>query len=140
MISITQQRRRHRADRRSGTALTELCVIMPLFLTVAVGTTEICQVIFAKQALQAAAHECARVAADAAGSNARVEQRMQTILDARGIEGGTVTTEPADVSAIPRGTRVRVTVSAPIADNTTFAARFFTQSMMQASTTNVKEL
>ena len=64
-----------------GNAAVELAITLPVMVTILFGSIEICGQIFAKQAVETAAYECARDAVDAAGTDAQVVARMNEILD-----------------------------------------------------------
>ena len=124
---------------RKGAAIAELAVVLPIFVMIAIGTIELSQVIFLKQCLQGAAHDCGYIASRQSATDADLHARMTEILSARGIKGGTISTIPSSIDGLDRGTRYTVTVSAPTATNT-LIGEFFTSAVVRASTVRVKEL
>ncbi len=129
-----------RAGRRRGNAAVELAVTLPVIVTIVFGSVEICSQIYAKQAVETAAYECARVASGAAGTDADVQARMAELLSVRGIQGGAVSTTPASIEGLSRGTPIAVLVSAPFATNSLVPAKYFGQANIQATCVMLKEL
>ncbi len=119
--------------------MVELAVVIPIYAMIAIGTIELSQIIFLKQGLQAAAHDCGYIASQGDSTDAEVAARMNEILAVRNISGGTLSTTPASIDGLSRGTRFTVTVSAPTALNT-IIGEFYTSSEVTASTVRVKEL
>ena len=94
---------------------------------------------FARQALQSVAHECARVAIQPTATNADVQSRMTEILSQRGITDASVVTTPSNIEGLPRGTQITVLVTADASSNT-ILTKFFTQQDVQTNCVMVKEL
>ena len=126
-------------ESRKGAAIAELAVVLPIFVMISIGTIELSQVIFLKQCLQAAAHDCGYIASRQSATDAELQSRMTEILSARGINGGTISTIPSSIDGLDRGTRYTVTVSAPTVTNTVIG-EFFMSAVVTASTVRVKEL
>ncbi len=132
--------RLHGSANRRGNAAVELALTLPVMVSIVFGSIEICSILYSRQAIEATAHECARVAANATATNSDVEARMAEILSQRGVVGASVTTIPANIAGIERGTQITVTVAAPVSANTWVPARFYGSDSIQASCVVVKEL
>ena len=127
------RRRRHSMpQRRSGVAVVELAVCLPLIVTILLGTIEACRMIHVKQDLAIVAYEGARVGV-IPGSNAdTVQLQCDMLLEDRGIADYTV-----DLSANPvdldRGDRLTVTVRADCGSNSLVGAIFFQKKTLTES-------
>ena len=95
--------------------------------------------IFLKQALQTAAYEAVRVAIDPNGSMDAVMARAHDMLDQRKVQGGSANVSPANLQQLAPGTRVTVTVHAPIAPNRVISQWFFSSGQLSASCVMAKE-
>ena len=126
-------------SKRRGNAAVELAITLPIIATVIFGSIEVCGLAYNKQAIVSAAYECANVAILAEGTDAQVQARMSSILTQRGITGGTVTTTPASIEGIPRGTQITVLVSAPVLGNSLIPIPAYGPANIQASCMMLKE-
>ena len=136
----TMQPRRTKLGRRRGNAAIELAITVPIMATIIFGSVEICSLIHTKQALIAAAYECSSVAIKDSGTDKQVNARMKEILEQRGITKGSVTTTPASIENIPRGTKITVRVSAPAAGNSLVRLPVYGPANIEATCAMVKEL
>ena len=134
------QPRRNKLGQRRGNAAVELAVTVPLMATIVFGSIELCSMVHNKQALATAAYECTGVAISATGTDAEVQSRATDILDQLGIVGGSVTTTPASIEGIPRGTQITVTVSAPVAGNSLVTMPNYGPENLEARCVMLKEL
>lgn len=91
----------------------EAAICLPVLLILVFGSMEVANGIFLEQSLTVAAYEGARTASSAGGTVAGAQQRIQEVLQGRGVTGQTVTVVPAVTAATARGTLVTVTVSVP---------------------------
>jgi predicted deacylase len=96
--------------------------------------------IHTKQALIATAYECSGVAIKDSATDAQVQARMTEILTQRGIVGGAVTTTPASIEDIPRGTQITVRVTAPAAGNSLVPLPAYGPANIEATCVMHKEL
>lgn len=120
---------------RKGTATVEAAIALPVLLILVFGSMEVANGIFLEQSLTVAAYEGARSASSAGGTVAEAQQRIQDVLQSRGVTGQTVTVVPAVTAATARGTLVTVTVSVPGAQQALNPLRLlqgetFTQSVV----------
>ncbi len=134
------QPRRTKLGRRRGNAAVELAITVPVMATIIFGSIEMCSLIHTKQALSATAYECASVAVKDSGTDKQVNARMKEILTQRGIEKGSVTTTPASIENIPRGTQITVRVSAPAANNSLVPLPVYGPAIIEATCVMLKEL
>jgi hypothetical protein len=73
------------------------------------------------------------------GTNTQVLARCNEIISQRSIEDVSVSTNPTDVSSVPRGEPIEVTVSAPCEPNMIVPPWFFGGRTITVTTTMVKE-
>lgn len=104
-----------KARQRSGTAVIELAIILPVIVLITFGTLEICDGIFLRQKIELAANEGTRVAIRKGSTVADVEAAVKKNLDARGVSYGdsissAVTVTP-DPTLAPTLTPISVRVS-----------------------------
>jgi Flp pilus assembly protein TadG len=71
---------------RSGTAVTECAICLPLVMLISLATIDVSSALFLKESLTIAAYEGARVGALRGGTNASARGRISEILDSRGIQ------------------------------------------------------
>ena len=126
--------------RRSGAALVELAVTLPLILTIVLGTIEITSVVYTKQNLQSTAQECARVAAKQTSTDAQIETRLNDIAAQLGLRNVQVFTNPPSIEGLDPGTRIHVMLQADAPTNTFVAGNFYGAGGIVASCVVVKEL
>ena len=134
------QPHRTKHGRRRGNAAVELAITVPIMATIIFGSVEVCSLIHTKQALLSAAYECSGVAINSMGTDADVQARMTEILTQREIVGGSVTTTPASIENIRRGTQITVRVSAPAARNSLVALPVYGATIIEAKSVMLKEL
>jgi hypothetical protein len=108
-------------------------------MLVVFASIEASSMIFLKIDLQATAYEAARVGAAPTGTSADAINRGNEVLTQRNVQGGTVQTNPPDITTVAVGGQFTVTVTAPIGSNRVIAAWFFRGSNLTASTVMVRE-
>ena len=134
-----RSRRCARSRNRRGAAAVELAVCLPALLILLFGSIEISNMIHLDHRLTTASYEGIREAIHFDANNASVRGRCQEVIDARGIQGATVSLDPADVAVVPRGEPITVTVTAPCTANSILPAWFFAGRSMEAASIMVKE-
>jgi Flp pilus assembly protein TadG len=93
-------------------------VCLPVLIAVVLGSIEASNLIHVQHALKAAAYEAARTAGSKpATTTSQLTNLAQTVLDIYQVEDGRVTITPEDLSAVPTGGQVTVSVTAPVAVN-----------------------
>lgn len=125
--------------RRKGVAVVELSVCLPLIMVITVAAIEACSMLHLKQSLILAAYEGARVALIPGAATANVQEQCRLILVNRGIQGATYTVTP-DVQSAPRGTFIRVLVTAPCNMNSPILGSFFTNRIVSGKVEMMKEM
>lgn len=81
----SRRRRRRRPPVRGGVASVEFAFILPVLLTLTLGTMDLCSVIFMKEAAVIAAYEGARQGVNRDGTNQDAVDRITDFLDNRGM-------------------------------------------------------
>jgi Flp pilus assembly protein TadG len=130
---------RKRNPKRSGAAVIEFAVIIPVFMLILLGTIEACTMIFLQQSLETAAYEGARVTIVPKTKTSDVEAAANVILTPRKIQNSTITITPADFQSAPFGTFIRVTVSAPCNSNSVLPPMFYGSGSLTANVDMMKE-
>ncbi len=99
--------------RRRASALVELAIAMPVIMMLVFGVMEYGYFLYVKNTLQGAARDGARQAVIATATNATVQTAVDTAMLAAGLQasGYSVTTSPANVSGLPSGQAITVTVT-----------------------------
>jgi Flp pilus assembly protein TadG len=109
---------RHSTRNRKGTATVELAFSLPMIVLLVFGTIETTSLISFRQRLLTAAFEAARTTSAPLHTSTSGIAAGKAILDARGVNGATITVSPDPVtSKTPTGTEIAATVTAPFASN-----------------------
>lgn len=95
--------------------------------------------IFLHHSLAIASYEGARVAINYDATTQQVLDRCSFLVDARKVADDTITITPPNVSTVPRGTPITVSVAAPCDENALLPPWFFGGRSLTAATTMVKE-
>lgn len=98
---------------RTGAAVVELAVVLPLFVLLVFGTIEFGRMVMVQQVLTNAAREGARSAVLNGATTSDVTTAVTSYLTASAVSGASVTVSPDPPSRAPYGARVTVTVSVP---------------------------
>ena len=128
-----------RLAKRNGAAVVEFAVVLPVFVTLLLGTIETCTMIFLQQSLKIAAYESARAAIVPGSDDFDINLATTEILTARRIKNGTVTVTPANFQNAAYGSFIRVDVSAPCNSNSVFALRFYGSKTLTGTVEMMKE-
>jgi Flp pilus assembly protein TadG len=117
-MSYTQSSKRRRTGRsRSGAALIELAVCVPVLLILAIGTIETTDVIFLRQIAKTAAYEGVRSATAPGQTAATATNAANQSLQMRGITSALVSMTPTVTASTATGTEVTFTVKIPVGAN-----------------------
>lgn len=106
-------------DRESqrGTVLVEVALVLILLIMLTFGVMEYGWMFFRMQQLNNAARDGARQAVLPGATNTAVEATVQDLVDSWGVGVAVnVTLSHSDISVLPRGELITVTVSAPYSD------------------------
>jgi len=128
-----------RCGKHRGIAAVEFAVCLPAVLLLFVGSIECASMVFLRQTLSVSAYEGARKAIQFDSTNGDVIANSNNILTSRQVDGASITLNPTDVSAVPTGTQIGVTVSAPCSSNSVLPLKFFNDYSITVTTTMVKE-
>lgn len=105
---------RMKRNTRRGVAAVEAALALPLLVVLVFGSIELARGIFFKQSLSIAAYEGARAVSRAGATNADAETRIGEFLASRNITNYQIRFNPDVTTETPRGTRLNVTVIAPL--------------------------
>jgi hypothetical protein len=109
---------------RSGLAVVELAICLPILTLLLLSTIEACVMLQLKQNLSITAYEGARIGILPGATSNLVEQQCQMLLDDRGVEGYTITMNP-DPTVLLVGDTLTVTVSADCVANSVLGGVFY---------------
>ncbi|KAA1258819.1 TadE-like protein [Rubripirellula obstinata] len=128
MIKLTRRQQRNRTNfshqRRTGVAVVELAICLPVIVVILMGTIEACRMIQIKQDLSVVAYEGARVGVIPGSTAAIVNFQCNLLLQDRGINGYSVALSN-DPATMDRGDRFTVTVNAGCSENSLVGALFY---------------
>jgi hypothetical protein len=116
----------------------ELAVCLPVMVMLVMGSIECAHTIFLKQSLTAAAYEAVQVVTADGGTTAEAQARAGGVLTTFGVRSATTQILPEVTPLTPAGTRVMVTVSAPMQQNSIFLRYFDSAGICRASVTMVR--
>jgi Flp pilus assembly protein TadG len=127
-MSYTQSSKRRRTGRsRSGAALIELAVCVPVLMVLAIGTIETTDVVFLRQIAKSAAYEGARSATAPGQTAATAFNAANQSLQMRNITSGQVSVSPTVTVSTQTGTEVTFTVKVPVGANSCLMQPFVLQ-------------
>lgn len=136
MINLRQRKLRngHRISQplRTGVAVVELAICLPVIVVILMGTIEACRMIQVKQDLSVVAYEGARVGVIPGSTSAIVNFQCDLLLQDRGIDGYRVALSN-DPATMNRGDRFTVTVSAGCKENSLVGALFYEGKVLSES-------
>jgi len=124
---------------RRGVAAAELALTLPVFAMLVMASIESCTMVFLNHSLSIASYEAVRVAINFDATNAAVEERYDTLIEARNVVGALLSISPANVATVPRGTPIALSVFAPCDENALLPPWFFGGKTLSVTTTMVKE-
>jgi Flp pilus assembly protein TadG len=136
---IRRNPRINRRSRRSGAAVVEFAVCLPVILLIVLGSIEAASMLFLRQALVQSAYEGVKIAARNNGDNARATAAVENVAAGRRLKNMSVTFFPENVAAAAQGEMIRVTVSAPGDANSFIPFGPFKDRTVSAQAVMVKE-
>lgn len=113
------------SQRRSGAAIVEFAVILPVLFIILMGTIETCTMIFLRQSLHIAAYEGARVAIVPDSKSSDVRNAATRLLEMRRVIDASIEVFPDDIENAPYGSFIRVEISAPCSSNSVLPLQFY---------------
>lgn len=123
---------------RSGTAVLEMAVSLPLLITLVFGAMEMANAVFLRQSMNMAAYEAAKVITRPGSNEALARTRCQEIMTIRKVSTYTLTFSPTVTTATPRGTQVTVTLSAPASNLSYGPLQFMTGRTLSTTVVMVR--
>ncbi len=136
---IRRNPRINKRSRRSGAAVVEFAVCLPVILLIVLGSIEAASMLFLRQALVQSAYEGVKIAARNNGDNARATAAVENVAAGRRLKNMSVTFFPENVAAAEQGEMIRVTVSAPGDANSFIPFGPFKDRTVSAQAVMVKE-
>lgn len=138
MFKIKNRKRKH--GQRSGIAVTECALCVPLIIMFTLFCIEVCTVLFLKETVTLAAYEGSRIGIQRGGTDDNVVNRITGLLDERGVNyssNAIKISNPSfdDAKALEH---VTVTVTVPVNGNL-FSGWVFDGRELDASVTMRKE-
>ena len=130
---------RNRQARRSGAAVVELAITLPVFVLILFATIETTTMIFLQQSLEICAYQGARIALIPSSTSAKVNSACATILADRKVKSASVSVSPSNYEAQPYGTLILVRVTAPCNSNSPFSPWFYGGRSLTGEVTLMKE-
>ena len=135
MIKHKKQKLR---SKREGAAVVEFAVCLPLIVLIVLGTIEAGSLLFLKQTLVQAAYEGAKVAI-ATGDSDQVESVVDAVAASRNLTGVNVQFTPSDLTSVPAGETITITLTAPGDDNSLIPFGVFRNLTVEANASMVRE-
>jgi Flp pilus assembly protein TadG len=124
--------------RRSGAAVLEMAISLPLLITLVFGAMEMANAVFLRQCMNMAAYEAAKVITRPGTNEALARTRCQEIMTIRKVSTYTLTFSPTVTTATPRGTQVTVTLSAPASNLSYGPMQFMTGTTLTTTVVMVR--
>jgi hypothetical protein len=137
--SRTFQRHQQPGQRRTGVAVVELAVCLPVLTLITLATVESSAMIFLQQSLSIASYEAARVALVPGSTEVNVRLQAEIILKGRDVQGVKVQVNPSNFDAMPEGTWIQVVCSAPFSKNSLAGGWLFIDHTLTATVEMMKE-
>ncbi len=110
-------RAKSRGTLRSGAAIVEVALTLPILVLICLATIDTCRVIFVRQSAKLAAFECARIGVIPGVTITQVERLCATFMASRSVSQPTVSLSVTDLSLLSKGDLLTVTVRVPANSN-----------------------
>jgi Flp pilus assembly protein TadG len=120
-----------------GIAVTELAIVLPVFVLFAIVPLELCTMIHLRHSLSVASYETAKIAIRKQGSYAVATAQFDQIVQDRNIQGATVAFSVVEAN-LNAGDKLTVTCQAPFAANA-LLGDWYTDKSPAVSITMIKE-
>ena len=125
--------------RRSGAAVVEFAVCLPVILLIVLGSIQAASMLFLRQTLVQSAYEGAKVAVRNTGTNEDAISAIQNVAAGRRLNGVVIEFSPTDVSTVRQGETISVLISAPGDSNSFIPFGPFKDRIVSAKAVMVKE-
>ncbi|MFT5524241.1 MAG: Flp pilus assembly protein TadG [Pirellulaceae bacterium] len=129
----------HRKSNRSGLAIVEFAIALPVFVLIVMATIESSSMIFMKQSLEISAYEGVRTALVRGSNENNVIGSCNQILEARSVTAAVVTVTPSNFSSLNYGDYIQVSVAAPCSENSLLGPWFYGGRTLVATAEMMKE-
>ncbi len=143
MIHRSHHRRssQRSSRQRRGIATVEFAIVLPVLITLTIGTMDVCTALFLKESAVLAAYEGARQGVGRGNTNQDVIDRVEGFLNERNIqfEDDAVSISSPGFDTADTLENVTVTVSIPSAGNMLVPTQMFGDIMITTSVTMLKE-
>jgi TadE-like protein len=126
-------------SRRSGAAMIEFAICMPVFFLIAMGTIETCRMIYLRQSLKLAAYECARVGIMPGMTPDVLQSQCDVILGGRRIRNYQLVCTPPNPADLKFGELFKTTVTVSAQENALVGAWFYQNKILSESVTIMAE-
>lgn len=131
-----------RRHERRASAAVEAALCIPVIVLLMFATLEICSGFFLQQSLTIAAYEGARTGVKRKETREAVEDMVERILIARGVDlsnGVSIDVRPSDLTTLDALDPVQVSVSVPTAGNSALVFDFLTNRTVRATVRMARE-
>jgi Flp pilus assembly protein TadG len=126
-------------SRRSGAAVVEFAVTLPVLILILLATLEACTMIYVTQTLQIASYEATRVALVPKSTKAQVEFAANRILNDRRVKNAVIKITPLDFTNAPIQSFIQIDITAPANTNSIVSPMFFKDKTLRANCSMMKE-
>ena len=123
---------------RSGAAVVEFAVCLPVLLLIVFGSIEGASMMFLKQTLVQASYEGAKVAIRT-GDQEAAEKAIKAVAAGRRVKNVRISTSPSNLSDAEPGQLITITVTAPGNANSLFPFGPFKDQPVTAQASMVRE-
>ena len=124
---------------RRGAAVVEFAVCLPVIMLVVLGSIEAASMLFLRQAMIQTAYEGAKVAILRDSQNSNAIAAADAVVQGRGLNGVSLTFDPADISTAAPGDTIRIVAFAPGDSNSLLPFGPFKNQTVSAAAVMVKE-
>ncbi|HCS51247.1 TadE/TadG family type IV pilus assembly protein [Rubinisphaera sp.] len=112
-------------NKRSGTAMVEMAVCLPVLVFLVFGAIEAAEFIHLKQDLAICTYEAAKIASKGSKVNSDVTTRFNEMASAKSMNNATLSISPTLTSSTASGTEVTLTATVQADANYSLPMRFF---------------
>ena len=124
---------------RSGAAMIELALFLPVFFMITMATVETCRVLYLRQSLSIAAYECARIGIVPGMTRDALDAQSNVILNGRNIKGAVLSTTPGNLDGLQYGDTLAVTITVALDQNALLGTWFYRGKSVSETTTIMAE-
>lgn len=110
---------------RTGAAIVEVALTLPVLVLICLATIDTCRVIFVKQSAKLAAFECARIGIIPGVARTQLDRLCSTFMAGRSVSQATVSLSVDELSSLVKGDLLTVTVTVPANSNALSSSWFY---------------